>query len=173
MIIVTVTKQILKPILDQVYEADTLVQTSALESNVLVRSTGNQAELVASARRISTRLNKLSEDLEQQTRRRNRDMQVAGRISRETATLTDLNTLANRSINLICNELGFYHAQIFLLDESQSNAVLRYSRGDAGKALLEQKHQLAIGSDTLVGTVAAEKRPVIVNDTNPCCTGYT
>lgn len=164
-IIVSTIKSTLKPILDQVYEADTLVQTVARDSTVIVRSTGNQAELVESARRISTRINKLSGDLESLSKQRNLDMQVAGRISRETATLTDLDTMAMRSINLICNELGFYHAQIFLLDESKTNAVLRYSRGEAGQALIEQKHQLAVGSDTVIGTASANKRAVIINDT--------
>jgi len=165
MIIVFVTKRILQPILEAVYEADTLVQTGAHEGNVVVRSRGDQSEFVSAARRISTRISRLSDDLQKQTARRNRDMQVAGRIGRETATLTDLDTLANRSINLICNELGFYHAQIFLLDQSSIYAILRYSRGDAGKALIEQGHRLAVGSDTVIGTASAEKRPVIVNDT--------
>ena len=164
-VVVVVIKQILRPVLAQVYEADTLIQTSARESNVAIRSVGDQAELVAAARRVTTRLSRLNEDLENETKRRNRDMQIAGRIGRETATLTDLDTLANTTINLICNELGFYHAQIFLLDQSRTYAVLRYSRGEAGKELINRGHQLRVGSDSVIGKVTAEKRPVIVNDT--------
>lgn len=164
-VVVVVIKQILRPMLQQVYEADTLIQTSVRDSHVAVRSVGDQAELVAAARRVSTRMNRLSEDLEKETQRRNRDMQVAGRIGRETATLTNLDTLAATTINLICNEFGFYHAQIFLLDQSRTNAVLRYSRGDAGNELIQRGHQLRVGSDSVVGAVAIEKQPVIVNDT--------
>ncbi|MGB7337681.1 MAG: GAF domain-containing protein [Phototrophicaceae bacterium] len=164
-IILQSIKQILRPFFESVYEADTLVQTIARDSNAIVYSTGDQAELVTAARRIATRVNRLSEDLKKQTQLRNRDLQVAGRIGRQTATLTDLDTLANRSINLICNELGFYHAQIFLIDESQTFAELRYSRGDAGNKLIAEGHRLLVGSDSVIGTVSQEKRPVIVNDT--------
>lgn len=165
MAVVFITKRMLRPMFEPIYEADTLVQTSAHDGAITVRSRGDQAEFISAARRISTRLNRLSDEVQKQTARRNRDMQVAGRIGRETATLTDLDTLANRSINLICNELGFYHAQIFMLDRSKTYAILRYSRGEAGQRLINFGHRLAIGSDTVIGTVSAEKRPVIVNDT--------
>ncbi|GAB5490464.1 MAG: hypothetical protein Phog2KO_06790 [Phototrophicaceae bacterium] len=163
--VVLIIKQILRPIFQQIYEADTLVQTAARDSNVAVRSVGDQTELVTAARRISTRMSRLSDDLKNETERHNRDMQVAGRIGRETAILSDLDTLANTTINLICNEFGFYHAQIFLLDQSRTNAVLRYSRGNAGEELIKQGHQLRVGSETVIGRVSKDKSPVIVDDT--------
>lgn len=164
-VIVVFAKRALAPVMQSIYEADTIVQTAANQANVVIESSGNQGELVAAARRVTTRLERLNEDLNAQRQKRARDMQVAGRIGRETATLTDLETLATRSINLICNELGFYHAQIFLLDEAEIVAILRYSRGEAGAALIEQGHQLDVGSDTVIGIVTAEKQAVIVNDT--------
>ncbi|MEL6527767.1 MAG: GAF domain-containing protein, partial [Chloroflexota bacterium] len=165
-LVILFCRQAIAPVMNGIYEADTMMQTAALNSRTVVPASGSHSDLVNAARRVNNRLNKLNEDLEDAQNRRERDLQVAGRIGRETATLSDLKTLTNRSINLICNELGFYHAQIFLLDSSRTQAVLRYSRGEAGRALLEQGHQLAVGSDTVIGTVTAEGRPVIVNDTS-------
>ncbi|MEO0594539.1 MAG: GAF domain-containing protein, partial [Chloroflexota bacterium] len=165
-LVILFCRQAIAPVMNGIYEADTMMQTAALNSRTVVPASGSHSDLVNAARRVNNRLNKLNEDLEDVQNRRERDLQVAGRIGRETATLSDLKTLTNRSINLICNELGFYHAQIFLLDSSRTQAVLRYSRGEAGRALLEQGHQLAVGSDTVIGTVTAEGRPVIVNDTS-------
>jgi putative methionine-R-sulfoxide reductase with GAF domain len=73
--------------------------------------------------------------------------------------------LLNRAIDLICDELGFYHAQVFLVDDIGINAVLAHSRGEVGRKLLEQGHKIPVGSASVVGTVAASRKPVIVNDT--------
>ena len=61
-------------------------------------------------------------------------MDIAARVSRETATLYDIDALLNRAINLICDEFGYYHAQVFLIDDIGENAVLVYSHGEVGRA---------------------------------------
>jgi len=114
---------------------------------------------------LARRLQQLNQSLEEQEERRRRDVQVAGRIGRETVFLNDLDDLLKRSINTICNELGFYHAQVFLLDSAGIHAVLVHSRGEAGAKLLAKRHKLAVGSKSIVGQATATKRPVIVNDT--------
>lgn len=114
---------------------------------------------------LSQRIQDLTSDISEQSTRHNRDMQIITNIGRETATLYDIDTLMLRSIELICNELGFYHAQIFLVDEVQVNAVLVHSRGEAGLKLLEQDHKLGVGSDSIIGRVTSKGIPVIVNDT--------
>jgi GAF domain-containing protein/DNA-binding response OmpR family regulator len=154
----------LSPILEPVYEANTLIQ-AASGGALPASQTRSTAQMVEGTRRVMARMERISGELNRQVNRRNRDMQVAGRIGRETATQGDLETLAKRAINLICNELGFYHAQIFLMDDSQTHAVLRFSRGEAGQKMIESGHQLRVGSDTVIGKVTAERRPVIVNDT--------
>jgi GAF domain-containing protein/CheY-like chemotaxis protein/anti-sigma regulatory factor (Ser/Thr protein kinase) len=141
-------------------DEDTPVST---ETNAL--PTADHDQLVDAVQQIRGRIGELSQQLEVQVNRRNRDMQVAGRIGREMATQADLESLVNRAINLICNELGFYHAQVFLVDELQQYALLSFSRGETGRALLERRHRLAVGSDTIIGRSTGERRPVFVNDT--------
>jgi len=114
---------------------------------------------------LSNRISQLTSDLNDQSTRYNRDMQIITNIGRETATLFDIDSLMQRSIELICNQLGFYHAQIFLIDDARVNAVLVKSRGEAGEKLLERGHQLAVGTDSVIGRVTSQSRPVIVNDT--------
>ena len=114
---------------------------------------------------LTERIQNLSGELSEQSTRHNRDMQIVTNIGRETATLYDIDSLMQRSIELICNELGFYHAQIFLVDDARVNAVLVNSRGEAGQKLLEKGHKLAVGSESIIGTVTSKGIPVIVNDT--------
>ncbi len=114
---------------------------------------------------LANRIQSLSDELAERTARRERDLLMAGRIGRETATQRDLDTLVRHTINMICKELGVYHAQVFLLDPSNTYAELRYSRGDAGEQMLAKRHRLAVGSRTVVGRTVGERRAVIVNDT--------
>ncbi len=123
-------------------------------------------DLSHSIENVAKQLRDLQLRLQRESFRRTRDLQVAARIGREIATLYDIDKLLVRAINLICNELGFYHAQVFLLDNAGLNAILVHSRGEAGEKLLAQRHQIPIGSRTVVGRVGQIGQPVIVNDTN-------
>lgn len=160
-------RRAIAPILAPVETAGELVHVLARDEAPVVGTLASTDEdaLVGAVQQVSQKINHLSAELTRQVRRRNRDVQVAGRIGREMATQADLESLVNRAINLICNELGFYHAQVFLVDELRENAVLRFSRGEAGRALLNRGHQLPIGSETVIGQVTARRMPIIVNDT--------
>jgi len=113
----------------------------------------------------TSRISSLAAELEAQTRRRARDIDVAARIGRATAQLVDIDELVTRAIQFIIIELGVYHAQVFLVDDVVQNAVLSYSHGDAGRKLIEVGHKLRVGSDTVVGRASGQKLTVIVNDT--------
>ncbi|MCS7072100.1 MAG: GAF domain-containing protein, partial [Anaerolinea sp.] len=121
--------------------------------------------LFAAFQMLSQRVNELNREIITQVGRYSRNLDIASRIGRETATLYDTDVLLNRAINLICDEFGFYHAQVFLIDEIGKNAVLVYSRGEIGQQLLARKHKLGVGSDSVIGRVTASGRPVIINDT--------
>jgi GAF domain-containing protein/DNA-binding response OmpR family regulator len=108
---------------------------------------------------------RLAAESREQVQRYARNLDIAARISRQTAMLHDLDQLLNRAISLICAEYGFYHAQVFLIDDAGINAVLRYSFGEAGRKLLAEGHRLAVGSPSVIGQVTATGQPVIVHDT--------
>jgi len=155
---------VVEPYMDVNIEAQQIAsgRPTAVSSNV---NTNREAfPITAALSTLSERIQDLTNDLTDRESRHNRDMQIITNIGRETATLYDIDTLMQRAIELICNELGFYHAQVFLVDDARVNAVLVQSRGEAGQQLLAKGHQLAIGSDSIIGTVTSKGIPVIVND---------
>ena len=123
------------------------------------------ADLMGSFQIMSERIGTLQQELEVQRGRYTRNIDVAARVSRETATLYDIDALLNRAIRQICEEYGFYHAQVFLLDDVGESAVLIYSYGERGRQLLERGHKLGVGSPSVIGAVTATGRAVVVNDT--------
>lgn len=126
---------------------------------------GQVDSLMQAIEGTTQRIAGLVDELDNQTRRRARDIDLAARIGRETAQLVEIDQLVNRAIQFIILELGVYHAQVFLLDDLGQNAVLSYSHGEAGRRLLEAGHRLRVGSDTVVGRASGTKQAVVVNDT--------
>jgi GAF domain-containing protein/DNA-binding response OmpR family regulator len=107
----------------------------------------------------------LNETIETRNQRYMRNMDIASRISLETARLDDVDTLLQRTINLICEEFNFYHAQIFVVDDVSEYAVLRFSYGEVGAALLAREHKLGVGSRSVVGQAIQQGQAIIINDT--------
>jgi GAF domain-containing protein/DNA-binding response OmpR family regulator len=142
--------------------ANTDATTAAMPTST---AAGGEGEFVQAFEALRGQVQDLSQTLEARTERYQRNVETAARISRETATLRDIDTLLNRTIELICTEFGFYHAQIFLVDDVNRHAILRYSRGEAGQKLLAQGHRLAVGSQSIIGQVTAQGQALMVNDT--------
>lgn len=78
-------------------------------------------------------------------------LQASARVSRSIASILDLNLLFNRTVDIICDEFGFYYAGVFVIDESGEWAVLQAGRGEAGRAMLAERHKLKIGGNSMIG----------------------
>ncbi len=91
-------------------------------------------------------------------------LQIAAEIAREANSTLALENLLEQAVNLVRERFRFYHASIFLLDETGRYMVVRASTGEAGRQMLARGHKLAIGSASIVGQTAARGEPVVVND---------
>ena len=111
------------------------------------------------ARDISER--KLSEEALQ---RRNTYLAVSSEIGRLVTSTLDLNTIFSRTVSLISERFGFYHSSIFIIEETGFNAILREATGEAGEKMKDQRHSLAVGSNSIVGKAAESGEPMVVND---------
>ena len=123
----------------------------------LIRSQGHS---VQASQEAVEELRKQQESLEETVRERTRDLehrsiqlQVAAEVARDATTTHELDELLNRAVDLIRSRFGFYHAGIFLVDESGEYAVLRAATGAAGRQMLEQGHRLKVGEVGIVGYV--------------------
>lgn len=99
-----------------------------------------------------------------ETRRRATQLETAAEIARDTTGTLALDVLLSRSINLIRDRYGFYHASIFLLDESGKNAVVRESTGVAGEEMKRRGHSLEVGSRSVIGHVTSTGETLVIND---------
>ena len=91
-------------------------------------------------------------------------VQTASEIAREISSALNLDELLLKAVELIRERFNFYYAAIFLVDPGENNVIIREATGEAGAQLKRVGHKLAIGSKSIVGFVASEGEPLVVND---------
>lgn len=104
--------------------------------------------------------------LEQRVAERTRDLTITAEIGRAVSARRDPRVLMNEVVELIRSRFGYYHAQVFLIDEAGEMAELVASTGAAGRQLLARQHALAVGSQSVIGQVTARAEPVVTSDTD-------
>ena len=100
----------------------------------------NSAEALAGASRRATLLN------------------AAAQVSRNISSILDPNELLSRTVDIICDEYGFYYAGIFLIEtlaDDKRWAVLKAGRGKAGRIMIENNHKLEVGGRSMIGACTA------------------
>jgi len=95
----------------------------------------------------------------------NQRLDAVATIGRQTARLLNYEELISTAVDLIKAQFGFYHVQIFLVDDRREYADLVASTGEAGHRLMERHHRLAVGSDSVIGRVTLSNESILVNDT--------
>ncbi len=78
-------------------------------------------------------------------------LKAAARAARLITMILDPQELLQRTVDIICDEFGFYYAGVFLLEPSGRYAVLRAGRGEAGRTMIAEGHKLAVGGNSMIG----------------------
>ena len=116
---------------------------------------------------LETRVASRTAELEfanQANEKRARQFEAITQVARTTTANQSLENLLPNLVELISKQFGFYHAGIFLLDESREFAELRAANSEGGKRMLARGHKLAIGQSGIVGFVSATGKPRIALD---------
>jgi GAF domain-containing protein len=78
-------------------------------------------------------------------------LHTAADISRSISGAVASQKLLQETVDLIQNRFDLYYVGIFITDESDRIAVLEAGTGDAGKAMISEKHKLPIAESSMVG----------------------
>ncbi len=101
---------------------------------------------------------------EQTLRRQNEYMAAAAEVGRLVTSTLDLDILFRRAVNLLQEHFSYYHAAIFIIEETGFDAIIREATGSAGEEMKKNEHSLTIGSKSVVGTATGTGKPYVVND---------
>ncbi|HEY89735.1 MAG TPA: GAF domain-containing protein [Thermoflexia bacterium] len=127
---------------------------------------GNVANAIVAARLLAgaQRRHDELENVYHQTTRRARYLEVTAELAKAISQLLEPEQLLREAVTLISNSLGFYHAGIFLLDETEEWAVLAAANSAGGQRMLARRHRLRVGEQGIVGWVTATGKPRIALD---------
>jgi len=118
------------------------------------------AELQAHRGALEQRVAERTADLE----RRAVQSQAAAEVARDATAVRDVEQLMRTTVTRISERFDFYHASIFLADESLEYAVLRAASSEGGQRMLARGHRLKVGETGIVGHVALSGQPRIALD---------
>jgi GAF domain-containing protein len=169
-LIATVSRSVSQPVGDMIRTMQD-IEAGSSTSRATAASSDETAQLTLQLNRLLDQLSRSQQDLEQTVQERTADLshrtnqlQAAAQVAREAAALPDVDSLLNRTVDLVSNRFGFYHTGIFLLDEQRQFANLQAASSEGGKRMLARGHRLEIGRQGIVGAAAAQNRPHIAMD---------
>jgi GAF domain-containing protein len=115
--------------------------------------------------RSNQELMAIRESLEQTVAERTRDLELAAEVGRSMSQIRELDVLLQDAVNTIQKRFGLYYAQVYLTDRRQKTLSLKAGTGIVGRQLARRGHVLSVGTGSINGTAAAEKRTIVVSNT--------
>lgn len=95
--------------------------------------------------------------------RRARQVQTSTDVAQEIAAALALDELYRRVVTLVKERFGYYHAQLFLLNEEEDRLETVAGYGKVGRQLSEQGYFIPVGKG-VVGRTGARGEPVLSPD---------
>jgi GAF domain-containing protein len=104
------------------------------------------------------------QSLESLVEKRAEQIHTAAEIARMATSASDLDTILQRTVDLIVERFSYYHSGIHLIDPSGEKAILAKASGglDAVNAL--SGLEVSVGSKSVIGWVAANNRSWVASD---------
>jgi len=138
---------------------ETVIGTMSLQSfQRAAYDEGDLRVLSAMANQAAVAMQKAQ--LYAQERKRARQLETIGEVSRQVTAILDLDDLFDRVVNLIRDNFGYYYVAIFAAAAAEEQVTFEAS-ASAGQQDVSFEVDWGEG---LIGWVAAHGRPVLVND---------
>lgn len=142
----------------------------AYQHTLVVRLEEKVRELTRALHR-NAELNEENVQLLEKAQRQARLLEAGARVSQHIISILDLDALLEATVDAICDEFGFYYAGVFLVErEADSSstaptwAVLCAGRGDAGAAMVAERHKLQIGGHSMVGVAMSQRQAIVAGN---------
>ena len=97
--------------------------------------------------------------------RRLNDLTAVAEVGRKLTSILDLDALLTQVVELIQSRFGYYHAQIFLVEQGSGRAMFQASSGHKlSEKWREEGRSFRIGQEGIIGWVAQHGEPLLAND---------
>jgi len=129
-----------------------------------VLGTDEVGNLAESFNHMADELSDLYHSLEQKVDERTRQIRIAAEVAQSITALPNIDDLLNKTVELLVQQLKFYQANIFMIDQSGRYAGLRAAYGLAANDLLKRNYKLEVGSASIIGWVSLNNQARVASD---------
>lgn len=143
----------------------TQIAAGNLEVQAPVDSTDEIGRLARTFNDMTAQLRGLINTLEDQVRERTSELVLSMRVGQYALTIRELDELLPTIAESIREQFNLYYTQVYFVDDLEKNLILRAGTGSVGQELIARHHMLPIGPGSIVGRVAAERKSIVVSDT--------
>ena len=84
--------------------------------------------------------------LEQKVEERTRQIRTAAEVAQNITTISNLDEMLDKTVELLVQQFNFYQASIFLLDRGGKHVDFKAGFGAATKGMADKKYRLEVGS---------------------------
>jgi putative methionine-R-sulfoxide reductase with GAF domain len=119
--------------------------------------------LATTFNKMVSQLNALIGSLEQRVEERTRALATTAEVSRRLSTILDQQQLVTEVVEQVKSAFSYYHAHIYLRDESTGDLIMAGGTGEVGQTLLNRGHTIAKGKG-LTGRAAETNQAILVSD---------
>jgi GAF domain-containing protein/HAMP domain-containing protein len=144
--------------LAQLMDSFTKVENGDLTTRAPVVSSDEISQLAIYFNRMVARLQELQSDLEKKVDERTSQLKAINEVGRVATSILDPEELLKRVVNLITKEFGYYYSALYLIDNSGQLCNLKAATGEAGRLLIESKHQVEVNSTNIIGKSILTRR---------------
>ncbi len=114
---------------------------------------------------MTNQLRELIGSLEKRVTDRTKALATVAEVSTTTSTILETQKLLQEVVDLTKERFSFYHAHIYLVDDSGENLVLASGAGEPGRQMLAKGLSIPLNREqSLVARAARERKGVSVND---------
>ncbi len=160
---VIVARRLAQPLLEL---TETAVKIAEGDFNQEATVQGNLEvnQLAAAFNNMTAQLRSFIDSLEQRVADRTRALEISGNVSRQLSNILERDKLVQAVVEQVKESFDYYHAHIYLFDDTAQKLLMAGGTGEAGQQMLANKHQIAAGKG-LVGRAGQTGQPVLVPDT--------
>jgi GAF domain-containing protein/HAMP domain-containing protein len=143
----------------------THIAAGDLEAQAPVGTSDEIGRLARAFNGMTAQLRGLIGSLEDQVRDRTAELALSMKVGQRALTIKDLDELLPTITEFIREQFNLYYTQVYFVDDLGRNLILRAGTGTVGQTLIARRHSLPIGPGSIVGRVAAERKSIVVPDT--------